>query len=102
MCWATPSSCDNSPIVRRAPGSFWPAACKRLAPRDPVAHDLACAEGHHSARRDRHFDAGLRIAADALALVAKDEGAEAGDLHVRAFGQRMAHVVKHALDDARR
>ena len=41
------------------------------------------------------------IAADALALVAQDERAEAGNLHVLALGQRVAHVVQHALDDAR-
>ena len=39
------------------------------------------------------------IAADALALVAQDEAAEAGDLHILALGQRMAHVVQHALDE---
>ena len=54
---------------------------------DPVAHDLAGAEGHHPARRDRHFDAGLGIAADPLALVAQDEAAEAGNLDVLALGQ---------------
>ena len=41
------------------------------------------------------------IAADALALVAQDERAEAGDLHIRAVGERVAHVVQHALDEAR-
>src|SRR5690242_12722029 len=101
MCWATPSSCDNSPIVRRAPGSL-SAGTEALALRDLVAHDLAGAEGHHPPRSDRHLDAGLRIASDALALVAQDEGAEARNLHVLPFGERMAHVVKHPLDHARR
>jgi hypothetical protein len=81
MCCATPSSADSSPIVGRRPGLFGgrhPAA----ALGDPVAHDLAGAEGHHAARRDRHFDAGLGIAADPLALVAQDEAAEAGNLDV--------------------
>src|SRR5678815_1828321 len=99
MCCGSPSSCDSSPIVRRAPGSFCPAvANSRALPGDPVAHDLACAEGHHPARRDRHFDARLGVPADTLALVAEDEGAEAGDLDVLSLGQRMTHVVKHALD----
>src|SRR3954465_14813421 len=100
MCCATPSSSDNSPIVLRAPGSLFPAVAN-LALRDPVAHDLAGAEGHHAARGDRHFDAGLGVAPDALALVAQDEGAEAGDLDVRALGQRVAHVMQHAFDEVR-
>src|SRR3954452_12204285 len=102
MCWATPSSCDNSPIVFRAPGSFSPVATRRSALGDPVAHDLAGAEGHHPARRDRHFDARLRVAADALALVAQNEGAEARDLHILTLRQSVAHVMQDALDDVRR
>src|SRR3982750_1477001 len=102
MCWATPSSCDSSPIVLRAPGSLSPAAMDCLAFGDSVAHDLARAEGHHSARRDRHLDPGLGIAADPLTLVAQDEGAEARNLDVLALRERVAHVVKHALDDVRR
>src|SRR5689334_19670733 len=98
MCWATPSSCDSSPIVFNAPGSFSPAGTRRSALRDPVAHDLAGAEGHHAARCDRHFDACLRIPADALALVAQDEGAEAGNLHILTFGERMTHVMENTLD----
>src|SRR3954451_10565528 len=99
MCWAPPSSCDNSPMVLRAPGAFSTVATLYL-PGNPVAHDLAGAEGHHAARRDRHFDACLRIAADAHTLVAQDEGAEAGDLPVRAVGERVAHGMEHALDQA--
>src|SRR5205814_4702866 len=68
----------------------------------PLAHELAGAEGHTPARRDRHLDAGLRIAADPLALVAQDEGTEAGNLDVLSLRQRMAHVVQHALHQARR
>src|SRR3982751_880156 len=97
MCCATPSSSDNSPIVLRAPGCLVPAVAN-LALRDPVAHDLAGAESHHPARCDRHFDAGLGIAANALALVAQDERAEAGYLDVRALGERVTHVMKHPLD----
>src|SRR4051812_45009735 len=77
----------------------WPASA---ALGDPLAHDLTGAEGEHAARRDRHFDAGLRVAADPLAFVAKDEAAEAGDLHVVAVGQSGAHMVEDALDDPRR
>src|SRR3712207_3649254 len=98
MCWATPSSCESSPMVLNAPGDFSPVAMRLL--RDSVAHDLAGAEGHDPARGDRHFDAGLWIAADALALVAKDEAAEAGDLDVLALGQRVTHVEQYALHQA--
>src|SRR6476661_2189805 len=96
MCWATPSSSDNSPMVLNAPGSL-PALTFLF--RDLVAHDLAGAERHHPARRDRHFDAGLGIAADPLALVAQDEAAEARNLDVLPFGQSVAHMMEDALDD---
>src|SRR3546814_7795272 len=66
---------------------------------NPLAHDLAGAERKDSARRDRNLDSGLRVAADPLALVAQDEAAEARNLHVLAVGQRMTHMVEHALDD---
>src|SRR5437868_3963171 len=102
MCWATPSSFDNSPIVFSASGSLSPAATRGSALGDPVAHDLTGAEGHDTPRCDRHFDPRLRIAADALTLVAQDECPEARHLHVLADRQRMAHVVKHTLDHARR
>src|ERR1043165_4017270 len=101
MCWATPSSTDNSPMVLSAPGAFSAVANPPSLPDDPVAHDLAGAERHDPARSDRHFDARLRVAADALALVAQDEGPEAGDLHVLSFGQCVAHVEQHPLDHAR-
>jgi len=99
MCWATPSSSDNSPIVSKAPGSF-SAGTWSLTLRDLVAHYLARTERHHAPRSDRNLDTRLRVAADALPLVAKDEGAEAGNLHVLADGERMAHVVQDTLDDA--
>src|SRR5690242_6462943 len=101
MCWATPSSCESSPMVLRAPGAFSAVATRSL-PGDPVAHDLAGAEGHHAPRSDRHLDARLRVAPDALALVAQDESSKAGDLHVGAFGERVAHVVENALNHAGR
>src|SRR6476659_4019530 len=101
MCWATPSSVDSSPMVFKAPGCLSPAATRGSALRDPVAHDLARAEGHHASRCDRHLDPGLGIAADPLTLVAQDEGAESGHFHILSDGQRVAHVVEHAFDHAR-
>src|SRR5689334_395036 len=99
MCWATPSSCESSPMVLRAPGAF-SAVATWMLPGDPIAHDLASAEGHHSPGGDRHLDSRLRVSAHALSLVAQDEGSEAGNLHVVPFGKRVAHVVKNALDQA--
>src|SRR5512138_3981873 len=101
MCCATPSSDESSPIVLKAPGAFSPVAI-RFLPGDPVAHDLACAERHHTPRRDRDLDAGLGIAAHPLTLVAKDEAAEAGDLHVLTIRQCVAHVVKDTFDELSR
>src|SRR4051812_49933202 len=98
MCWATPSSFDSSPIVFKAPGSLSPATTRGSALGDPVAHDLAGAEGHHAPRSDRNLDPGLGIAPDPLALVAQDERAESGHFDILADRQRMAHVMEHALD----
>src|SRR3954447_8588545 len=38
-------------------------------------------EHHHTARRNRYFGAGLRIASDALSLLAHHEGTERRQLH---------------------
>src|SRR5438105_189382 len=102
MCCGTPRSSASSPIVRKARSLLlWDSAAKGSAGAgDPLAHDLAGAEGQHPPRRDRHFDAGLGIAADPLALVAQDEAAEAGNLHILAIGERAAHMGENALDDA--
>ena len=51
------------------------------------------------ARIDRHLDAGLRVAADALALAADDEGAERGQLHGLAGSQAVADLRQHPLDE---
>src|SRR5689334_9421006 len=104
MCWGTPRSLASSPIVRKACSLLRiGSAIQGLpGPGDPLAHDLTGAEGEHAARRDRHLDAGLGIAADPLALVAQDEAAEARNLDVLAVGERGAHMMEDALDDARR
>src|SRR3954451_13316821 len=100
MCWATPSCSDSSPMVSKAPGSL-SAGTRGSSLRDLVAHDLAGAECHDSTGRDRHFDAGLGVATNALALVAQDESSEAGDLHILSFRKRVTHMMQNALDDAR-
>src|SRR3546814_13131294 len=87
-------------MVRKALSLLPGASAKgSAAVYNPLAHDLAGAERKDSARRDRNLDSGLRVAADPLALVAQDEAAEARNLHVLAVGQRMTHMVEHALDD---
>src|SRR5262245_37597559 len=48
---------------------------------DALLEDGGRLEHHHPARRDRHFLAGLRVAADALALLAHHVRAERGELH---------------------
>src|SRR3954469_19429098 len=104
MCCGTPRSFASSPIVRKARSLLrWDSRTKGSAGAgDPLAHDLAGAEGQHAPRRDRNLDPGFGIAADPLALVAQDEAAETGDLHILAIGERAAHMGEHAFDDAGR
>src|SRR5918994_1404853 len=104
MCCGTPSSPASSPIVRKARSllRIGEAIRRSVAASYPLAHDLTGAEGEHATRRDRHLDAGLRIAADPFALVAKDEAAEARYLHILPIGEGGTHVVEDALDDSRR
>src|SRR6478672_27440 len=101
MCCGTPRSLASSPIVRKACSLLRIGSAMQglPGPGDPLAHDLAGAEGEDAAGCDRHFDAGLRIAANPLALVAQDEAAEARNLDVLPFGQSVAHMMENALDD---
>ena len=59
-------------------------------------------EHHHPARQDRHLDAGLRVAAHALALGADDERTEARKLDGFPPRGRVADFVQHRLDQFRR
>src|SRR5690606_41372910 len=72
--------------------------CQSSAVREPVLEILARPEVEHATRRNRHFHSGLRIAADALALVAQNEAAEAGDLDVLSVGHRLAHLGQNGFD----
>ena len=57
------------------------------------------AEDEHPARADRHFLAGLRIAADPLALLPHRETAEGRNLdHLAAF-ERVGNLGNHRLDE---
>src|SRR5271166_326747 len=59
-------------------------------------------EHHDSARKNWHFDAGLRIAPDPLALGADDERAEARQLDRFAARSRVADFVQNRLHQFRR
>src|SRR5678815_2773814 len=48
---------------------------------DPLLQDRGGLEHHHATWRDRHFLAGLRVAADALPLLAHHERAERRKLY---------------------
>src|SRR5436309_208447 len=55
-------------------------------------------EHHDPARRDRHFLAGLRIAADPFALLAHHERSERGKLHRLAPLQTIRDLLQHHFD----
>ena len=57
-------------------------------PVDARLEHLGRPEGQDAPRQDRHLDPGLRVAADALALLPHEEGAEGRDLHRLAGGER--------------
>src|SRR3546814_18230066 len=56
------------------------------------------AEHKDPARQDRHFLTGLRIATDALALLADREAAERRQLHHLATYQGLGNLVQYILD----
>src|SRR5688572_8111519 len=99
MCWGTPSSPASSPIVRKACSLLRLGSAIGPSARagDPFAHDLAGAERQHPPGRDRHLDAGLGVAADPLALVAQDEAAEAGNLHILSVGEDRKSVCRERV-----
>jgi len=64
-----------------------------------VLQHLRGTEGQHAARADLDLLAGLGVAADARALLADDEVAEAGELDLLALLERVLDGVEHHLDD---
>src|SRR6478735_2709809 len=99
MCCGRPSSVATSLIVRNAPSALAEGSPTSAA-NDAVAQRLACAEGKHTARCDRHLYARFRITPDALRFVPQDEGAEARNLDVFALRQALAHMLDHLFDQA--
>src|SRR4051812_40416022 len=68
----------------------------------PLLQNRRRLEHHHAARRDRHLGAGLRIAADALALLAHHEGAERRQLDRLALFQAVGDLFQHQFNEGRR
>src|SRR4051812_5711425 len=67
-----------------------------------VLEVFARLEAHRLAGGDRHFDAGLGIAADALLAVAHLEDAEAAELDALAVAERALHGFDDDVDGLRR
>ena len=65
---------------------------------DLVLQRVGGAEHEHTARADRHFRSGLRVAADTLSLLPDREAAEGGDLDHLATLERIANFGNDRLD----
>src|SRR3546814_14255128 len=65
---------------------------------DAVLQDMGRAEHKDPARQDRHFLTGLRIATDALALLADREAAERRQLHHLDTYKGLGNLVQNKLD----
>src|SRR4051794_16798057 len=70
--------------------------------RSEILEVLARLEADRLAGRDRHLDAGLGIAADALLAVADLEDAEAPELDPLAVAERALHGFDDGVDGLRR
>src|SRR5436190_6546565 len=68
---------------------------------DPLLQDRRRLEHHHTTRRDWHLGTSLRIATDALTLLADDEGAERRQLHGLAALQAVRDFLQHQFDERR-
>ena len=91
----TPDAASLAPAdSSRAPSLFR----TRVAAVDLGLQNIGRLEHHHPARKDRHFDAGLRIAPHPLALRAHHERAESRQLDGLAARGRIADFVKNRLN----
>src|SRR5665809_40368 len=111
-CFGTSSSSATSLMVRNASGALSNAlpprrqTCElfgRFTPRqrivDALLHGVAGAEHEYASWRDRNFLARLRVAADALTLVANAERAERRQLDGVPPLETRNDLAKHELDD---
>src|ERR1043166_9270048 len=69
---------------------------------DALLEDRGRLEHHHATRRDRHFLAGLRIAPDALALLAHHERTERRQLHGLAAREAVRDFLQYHFNECRR
>src|SRR5690606_24847933 len=65
----------------------------------PILEHVRRAEDQHPPGADRHLLAGLRIAADALALLTHEEASEGRDLHRLAPGERVRNLLQHGFHE---
>src|SRR5690606_16410877 len=80
--------------------AFGDSACIPLMrSQDAILQHIRCLEGHHPARQDRHFFAGLRIATDALVLFTDMKGRKGRELGRFAAYNRLADLFKDHLDE---
>src|SRR6266446_1604789 len=115
-CCGRSSSSATSLMVRNASGALFKAAsffrvlwAERLiagaAVRtrvDALLENRRRLEHHNPSRRDWHFRSGLRIAPDALALLAHHERAERGKLHALPALEAIGDLPEHQLDERSR
>src|SRR6516225_1902456 len=93
-CCGTSISSATSLMVRNASG----AIASRI---DTLLEDGRRLEHHDTARRNRHFLAGLWIAADPLAFFAHDERAERRQFHGLAALETVGNFFEHEFDERR-
>src|SRR5262252_6042930 len=68
-------------------------------PVDTLLQDRRRLEHHHTARRNRYFGAGLRIASDTLTLLAHHEGTERRQLHCLALLQTIRDLFQNQFNE---
>src|ERR1700722_14273473 len=109
-CCGTSISSATSLMVRNASGALSNAltlyrpSLLAAAVRfriDSLLEDSRRLEHHDPARRDRHFLAGLGIAADALALLAHHERAERRQFHRFATFEAVGDFLQHKFYECR-
>src|SRR5262245_12558723 len=75
------------------------AGISRLASGvNPVLQHMRSPKNEHPPRIYRHFLTRLRVASDALTLVADEKAAERGDLDILATRQRVGDLLQYGLD----
>src|SRR5690348_11633319 len=107
-CCGTSRSSATSLMVRNASGALSTTAslvcCGLRAAAlgrvivDTLLEDRRRLEHHHPPRRNRHFRASLRVASDALPLLAHHERAEGRQLHRLPPLETIGDLLEHKLN----